>query len=190
MKHALEIILPGKCHHMISAMESHGNEWRDILNGTMTDAQFKEFFVSKYVAAVDGPFCWEYERAMKVFPDAKVVLTLREPDTWVKSVKATVLHAMDNKFPLTLFPVLSLFSSDVRNKHTLIKAMRGSHHDIEFKGAVIEGRGEEYFNNWTKSVEQNVPADKLLKFSVKEGWKPLCEFLNVPIPDVPFPRVN
>ena len=25
---------------------------------------------------------------------------------------------------------------------------------------------------------------------MKQGWEPLCKFLNVPIPDCPFPRVN
>lgn len=31
---------------------------------------------------------------------------------------------------------------------------------------------------------------QVLEFSVKQGWEPLCEFLGVPVPDVPFPRVN
>ena len=39
-------------------------------------------------------------------------------------------------------------------------------------------------------VEATVPKDRLLTFSVREGWTPLCEFLGVPIPDAPFPRVN
>ncbi|KZO97742.1 hypothetical protein CALVIDRAFT_59078 [Calocera viscosa TUFC12733] len=42
-------------------------------------------------------------------------------------------------------------------------------------------------NNWVRSI---VPKDQLLEFNVKEGWRPLCCFLEVPIPDVPFPRTN
>jgi hypothetical protein len=30
----------------------------------------------------------------------------------------------------------------------------------------------------------------LLIYNVKEGWKPLCDFLDVPIPDGPFPNTN
>ena len=35
-----------------------------------------------------------------------------------------------------------------------------------------------------------VPPKQLLVFDVKEGWAPLCEFLQVPVPDVPFPNIN
>ena len=31
-------------------------------------------------------------------------------------------------------------------------------------------------------------AEKLLWFDVREGWEPLCEFLGVDVPDVPFPH--
>jgi len=39
-------------------------------------------------------------------------------------------------------------------------------------------------------VKRSVPADRLLVHSAKEGWAPLCEFLGLPIPDGPYPRVN
>jgi hypothetical protein len=35
-----------------------------------------------------------------------------------------------------------------------------------------------------------VPPERLLVFEAKDGWQPLCEFLGVPVPDVPYPRVN
>lgn len=38
--------------------------------------------------------------------------------------------------------------------------------------------------------QQSVPPDQLLVFSVAEGWDPLCAFLGVPVPSVPFPRMN
>lgn len=31
---------------------------------------------------------------------------------------------------------------------------------------------------------------QLLEFSVEDGWGPLCNFLEMPVPDVPFPRIN
>ena len=42
----------------------------------------------------------------------------------------------------------------------------------------------------TDSAVCHRPAMQLLEFSVKDGWEPLCSFLEVPVPDVPFPRVN
>ena len=35
-----------------------------------------------------------------------------------------------------------------------------------------------------------VPADRLLEWSVEDGWEPLCKFLNKPVPKIPFPRTN
>ena len=48
----------------------------------------------------------------------------------------------------------------------------------------------EFYNNWIEDVKRTVPSDKLLIFSVKEGWEPLCEFLDLPIPEGPFPNTN
>jgi hypothetical protein len=41
-----------------------------------------------------------------------------------------------------------------------------------------------------EEVKQSVPSERLLVWSVGEGWEPLCEFLEVPIPDMAFPHVN
>lgn len=57
-------------------------------------------------------------------------------------------------------------------------------------GCVADENGVKYFNDWVRKVEQTVPNERLLKFHVKDGWEPLCKFLEVPVPDVPFPRVN
>ena len=39
-------------------------------------------------------------------------------------------------------------------------------------------------------VKQTIPKENLLVWNLKDGWEPLCTFLNVPIPDVPIPREN
>ena len=59
-------------------------------------------------------------------------------------------------------------------------------------GAIESGREEsaKFFNDWVNHVKKTVPEDRLLVFDVKQGWEPLCKFLDVPIPDVPFPRMN
>lgn len=56
------------------------------------------------------------------------------------------------------------------------------------KGGLETSRN--YFENWRKSVKEVVPKDRLLEFDPKQGWAPLCEFLDVPIPDIPFPKLN
>ncbi len=59
-------------------------------------------------------------------------------------------------------------------------------------GVVKEGpeASAAFFNKWVDEVKRYVPKERLLVFEVKEGWKPLCDFLGVPVPDIPFPRSN
>ena len=58
----------------------------------------------------------------------------------------------------------------------------------------VIAEGEEastkFYNDWVDEVKRTVPEDRLLIFSVKEGWEPLCKFLDMPVPDQPFPRTN
>ncbi|XP_018653230.1 putative nad dependent epimerase/dehydratase [Schistosoma mansoni] len=46
------------------------------------------------------------------------------------------------------------------------------------------------FVNWNQTVIKTVPSDRLLKYDISQGWEPLCKFLNLPIPNCPFPHVN
>ena len=46
------------------------------------------------------------------------------------------------------------------------------------------------YNAHIEDVKATVPKDKLLIFTVTEGWTPLCKFLGVKAPTTPFPNVN
>ena len=48
----------------------------------------------------------------------------------------------------------------------------------------------QHFNKWVHEVKNTVPSDQLLVFDVREGWGPLCKFLDVPVPNIPFPNIN
>ena len=62
--------------------------------------------------------------------------------------------------------------------------------DVAFKGAKSDKARMEQCDAWNQAVIEYVPKDRLLIYQVKEGWEPLCNFLNVPIPDIPFPYKN
>ena len=198
LMYALEIILPGKCHHMIKAI-NFDEQWSDIFSGRMNDEDFKNFFLSNNeVAGMDVPFCFEYKRAMRVFPDAKVILTTRDPESWVKSMKSTIFkrHIFD---PTMIFMLLGLFPTYLGDPRGTQKkwpklmfqaAEKYVSEHVELRKAILGNTGVEFFNKWEQNVEKTVPQERLLKYSVKEGWGPLCKFLNVPQPDIPFPRVN
>ena len=59
-------------------------------------------------------------------------------------------------------------------------------------GSVLEGKKSprQFFSDWISDVQANVPKEKLLLFECNQGWKPLCDFLNVPEPEMPFPKLN
>lgn len=57
------------------------------------------------------------------------------------------------------------------------------------KGAEYENAKEKYFEHYG-TLRKIVPKDNLLEYKVQDGWGPLCEFLDVPKPEIPFPRIN
>jgi hypothetical protein len=46
------------------------------------------------------------------------------------------------------------------------------------------------FEKHNAEVMSTVPKDRLLVFEAKQGWSPLCRFLEVDLPDKDYPRVN
>ena len=78
----------------------------------MSDDDFKEFFLSNnYVAGLDAPFYFVYERVMAVFPNAKVILTVRDPQRWVESAQSTIFRSFSFESPAMYFLSLGLFST-------------------------------------------------------------------------------
>ena len=64
--------------------------------------------------------------------------------------------------------------------------------DCGMFGAIERGKAAsiEFFNKWQEEVIHTVPKDRLLVHQAKEGYGPICEFLGLPVPDEPYPRVN
>ena len=61
-----------------------------------------------------------------------------------------------------------------------------------FEGRFYEDKEKaiKFFNSWNDRIKNTVPAEKLLEYEVKDGWKPLCDFLECSVPDEPFPHSN
>jgi len=174
LKFALDHIGLGPCYHMAEFMAhvpTHLPLWLAVAEGRPDwDAVF-----DGYVSTVDYPGCtWWRDLAAK-WPDAKVILTVRDPDSWFESASSTVLSprmlAMLGNSPLKAF-----FDAAVNRDF----------------GEQIEDRAfmTAYFRRWNAEVIAEVPAERLLVFEAKDGWEPLCEFLGVPVPPEAYPRVN
>ncbi len=158
----------------------HPNAWLRIARGEQPD--WRALF-AKFEATVDFPACVYYAELLREFPDARVVHSVRDKGDWYRSSFETIFQSR------TVFP------SWLRRSSSLIGSLLEMTERIVWNG-VFEGRFEDaqraqqIFDEHTARVRATVPADRLLVFDVREGWGPLCRFLGVPVPNVPFPNVN
>jgi hypothetical protein len=153
-------------------------DWRPLLQG--------------YRAIVDWPGAYFWRELIAAHPDAKVILTVRDPDRWYESVSNTIHRMRDTDTTPRERALLWLLGLVLPGG----RAIRQTVDDIIWQGT-FDGRftDREYalrvFTEHIQEVKDTVPADRLLVFDVREGWGPLCEFLGVPIPvGEPFPHAN
>jgi len=174
---ALEQLGYGPCYHMKIALKRphHLSFFLRAWRGKRVN--WKGFF-HKYNSVVDWPTCSFYKDLMTEFPDAKILLNVRDPEAWYDSMFETI-YAIQPAFPWW-------FPRSVRKIHDEIiwnGNLRGVFNDRKKAIAV--------YKEWIDDVIITVPADRLLVFNLKEGWKPLCDFLGVPVPErKAFPHIN
>jgi hypothetical protein len=190
LKVALEELGFGPCYHMteVFANPEHVELWEAAARGEPLD--WEEVFRG-YRATVDWPAAAFYEELLKRYPDAKVILTVRDPERWYESARSTIYNIQKT----ATSPIFSLGALFVpRMKRMRRAALMAA--DLAWK-RMFGGRFEDYehaievFEQWNEEVKERVPPDKLLVYEVKEGWEPLCAFLGTNVPqDKPFPHLN
>ena len=171
----------GPCYHMIEVFmhPSHIAQWQAAADGHPVD--WREF-LAKYPSGLDYPFSAFYKEILAAFPEAKVILNVRDPQRWWQSTRDTIYNQI----------LIPDWMNSIFIFHRGLKKMV----DDTIWKRLFDGRFLErdyaiqVFNDHIKEVKALVPADRLLIFDVKEGWGPLCEFLNVPMPEKPFPHFN
>ena len=174
MKAALEQLGLGPCYHMVECLPrgpAHWQKWVDAANGNPDwDGLFAGFS-----SAVDFPACSSYKALADYYPEAKVILTVRDPERWYESTQETIFSPPWIEYLRTaeMGKFMQLTVNDF-----LQDRMHDKAHLIQRFQAHIE------------EVRNTIPASRLLVFEVKEGWGPLCEFLGLPEPDGDFPAIN
>ncbi len=179
LKQALETLGFSKCYHMMEVLsnDSHVDRWREVARGEPVDW---ETLFTGYQAAVDWPSCNFWEAQLVRFPDAKVLLTERDPESWYKSVMSTIYPS-------------SLAGRKAQDPAVRVRV------EMAFEviwDALFDGRMDDkahvigVYLAHNERVKNRVPADKLLVFNPADGWEPLCAFLDRTVPEEPYPRVN
>ncbi|MFC7585126.1 sulfotransferase family protein [Nonomuraea antimicrobica] len=184
MKAALERLGFGPCHHMqeIGAHPEQIELWRPAMDGTADwDAVLRG-----YRAAVDWPSAHFWRPLALAYPNAKIILTVRDPHAWYASLRDTVFALLSDPgaAPRELQPVITGL------RPLLARVWRdtfGTSLDEPMPG---ESHAVEVFLRHTADVTGALPADRILTYEAGQGWEPLCDFLGVPVPDEPYPRLN
>ena len=177
--HMKELLVnPEKLHYWKTLDETGDTDWDALYEG--------------YDGTVDFPGYPWYKEHMKRYPDAKVILTVRDFESWYKSVDSTVFRA-GPQTPGEKIKMLGklLFNARIRKVVMCIKwfkkcffaeRLHGKFEDKEFT--------QKFWDDHLAEVKATVPADKLLVYDVRDGWGPLCTFLGVPEPTEPLPHLN
>ena len=188
-KMALEMLGLGPCYHMVDVLADLDQAalWERALDG---DGPWEEIFAG-YESTVDWPGGYFYRELIDVYPDAKVLLSVREPHAWEASMRQTVWAVRNGE---SLIRLLSSAQALVNPQwHGFVKMI--DRLIWEGKGSFAAGHetAEELIGTMERHNEEvirNVPPERLLVWSAGEGWEPLCEFLELPVPDTPFPHIN
>ncbi|MDQ3286127.1 MAG: hypothetical protein M3P92_10585 [Actinomycetota bacterium] len=115
-----------------------------------------------------------YEELAEGYPEAKMILTVRDPERWYESARNTIFDLRGADIPRAPRMAMELASK------------RGFDGDVEDRERMIEA-----FERWNEEVKQFLPTQRLLVYEVKEGWGRLCDFLGVKAPKgEPFPHLN
>jgi hypothetical protein len=184
LKAALEQIGFGPSFHMIDLLRHPDRSalFLRALNGEEVD--WNEVF-DGYASTVDWPGCTFYDRILATYPNAKVILSVRDPEKWYASAERTIYAlkeaaargALEGEGPGAPPEVLGMI-------RTLIwdTTFEDRFADKAFAISVFERHNE--------AVKRTVPADQLLVYEIQQGWAPICDLLGVPVPDADFPHLN
>ena len=138
---------------------------------------------------------------MRAFPEAKVILTTRDPGTWYQSMMK--LYKFGGLHDSTwVARIISWLLDPRRNRNFVFINQRNDNlfsvappgFGTSIEEAVRGGpeEAERWFLAWQKEVVATVPKEQLLVFDSRDGWGPLCRFLGVEPPpgDLPYPRLH
>ncbi len=182
LQQALQQLGFDKCYHMGEVFQrvEDAEVWDAAMDGQPVDW---DTLFAGYQATVDWPACTFYQALMQQYPEAKVILTVRNPEKWHASALQTI------------YGVRSVPVSEMGPLASILQAIIPMHDHVVW-GGTFHGRfaEKEYaidvFNRHNDEVKRVVPPERLLVYEVSQGWEPLCQFLDMPVPAEPFPHLN
>jgi len=171
LKLALEQLGFGPCYHMIEVFKHQAWDLWYEASKDPAHADWATIFQG-YESTVDWPNATYWKELADAYPDAKIILTERDPDQWFDSTQATIFRQLgqgEGGFPRMAAAVVgALFDQQLHDREICTRVFR--EHNARVRAAIA--------------------PERLLVYEVAQGWGPLCDFLGVPVPATPMPKTN
>jgi hypothetical protein len=151
--------------------------WQALARGERPDW---DAVFAGYRSQIDWPGARYWRELAAHYPQARIILTVRDPEDWYASVEATILKLLAQRGSIGDPHVSGVV--DMAHAIVDIGEFGGRLNDRDYAIAV--------FNQRIADVQAAFPASRLLTFNVEDGWGPLCTFLEREIPAISFPRLN
>ena len=178
IKHALEHLGLGPCHHMEDVIHNPGQlaTWQAAVHGEAIDWHA---VLAGYKSSIDWPTTHYWHELIDTFSEARVLLSVRPVERWWQSFSRTIkqLLEMRNEIP----------DQHVREVLDMAFEMIATQ---TFSGDMSQANAVAVYQQRIDDVRQSVPTERLLVYDIAEGWQPLCSFLELPVPDRAFPHYN
>jgi hypothetical protein len=188
-KVALETLGFEPCYHwvnVIADLEQVG-VWNRALDG---DPVWEEVF-DGFQATVDWPGGYFWRELMERHPDAKVLLSVRDPQKWEPSFRETIVDMCFGEQPIRLLSSARAQVDPQWSRYLkLVDRMFWGEQGTFAHGHETPAQLIEQYERHNETVKAAVPPERLLVWNVSEGWEPLCEFLGVPVPGEALPHAN
>jgi hypothetical protein len=190
-KIALEMLGFGPCYHMVNVLAdlTLTDQWSDALAG---QADWDKVF-DGFNAAVDYPAAFFHKELLAAYPDAKVVLSVRDGRAWARSMHDTIWGLQYDEGSIAhhlaaahrgIDPLMRAYT-ELMTTMLNMAGLFGPTPARFDEDALVAG-----MERHNAGVRAHVPARQLLEWSPADGWGPLCEFLERPVPAAPLPHVN
>ena len=170
----------GPCHHMEEVLHHMPVQlplWQAAVKADPAKSDFAAIY-DGYQSAVDWPTAGFFRELSKAYPEAKFILTVRSPESWAASFSETIYTLLAGK--------------DQAPPH--MQAWLDMAAAVIAKSGFVAGMSlpdlAKAFTAHNDAVKAAIAPHKLLVYEVKQGWEPLCAFLDKPVPAEPFPKTN
>jgi len=196
LKEALTILLSGPCFHFLEyktrpdlmqpwlAFTKEFPRWNAAdVSESVSNSQW-ERLLPGYIACVDEPASYYWRQLWETFPNALVILSTRDSVSWWESIQSITRQIKEEKrHPDRMTESRREYLEFLYTLYPEIDEESTQEEDIKFF--------EEHNRKVIAFAEQNEEFGKrLLVWQARDGWEPICDALNLPIPDIPFPHSN